>query len=1229
MVQTVSTSKNGRNGRGAAKGGAREVKVNGGGSKGAREDSPAGEATVLRSYTLSLRAERPEAMSRLWQTHRALNAGAQVFADWLLTLGGGITHRGVRPEEMRLVALAWLTVEAPASAELPLVEDGAAAGRLEELLRARRADDGEVRAWREAAGAALEAEHRDDAVWVDRDAAFSAVCRELGFEDAELARADALTVWRHLLGDEVFVLRGEPAEGETAPRETDSSGAGNLTYHLFSHLFGDAPEGFGKARHKLHYRERWARHLAARLLAATGIDPFSPGGGTRRGDERSANPWLRQMFAQSAERVAGHRTKMKRQEAERDALRSGESSLEEMAARAETRSAVELLDEYRRRREAETGAQRMYIISRRALVGWGEVVEAWAACADAAARVEALAGLQASARKGKWGDATLFAALAEDKFVEVWRGPGGGLPRPELLVDYAAGWEARRDVRRLRVAAFRHIDPYEHPVFGRFGVSNPQIVFNPGDGSAPPSVSLVLWDGALARRTDFTAASVRLQEELIEREGEARRSRRTRMAALAARAAAEEEKAGVGGEVTDADTLSLLKGVFEETAAGKILTGRRELAEAHERESHLKWTLSLTLDLRPHGPWPAFASRHLDVLTPDREGDELSPVVTTRRGATRAMRFRGPSYPFKREDMAVGWGGELHGLPGLRVLGVDLRQRFGAACAVWESLTAEEFEAHRDAAARAGRKVDVRPLWAVIGGAGLLRRTGPDDSPTPWARLVRQTNIILPGEERDPRPLLEKEFRVFSELAAALGGVPPDEGAGFVAAGRRLLRSFELALFEHVRVALKLARAAAPSDGAAAVEGGAEEAAPKVSPLDEWRERDRALGKILGRMARLLSGSGRETRSRERGGLSLARIEMLEGLYGRQKSFYSRPTPENPKGTAAPEDFALSLRTKIAALKKNRVRSLAARIVGCALGENEDGERAFSHAHAVVIEDLRGYRTAGTQTRRENRGLMAWAASQVRDTLAMSCQLHGLHLREVPSAYTSRKSVKTAGPALRCVELRAAELRDNPYWRREVERAAARVRGGNARPAERLLDAYGARLASGSLDDERAVLVPAEAGILLVSLGEDGRPRKTHVGQDAAANIALEALMDPNFPAAVWRVAAQWKQKGRVYVPAAGSRRSVPALAEWNVPAAEGDPPAGGKVVNLWRDPSDEPLGVGRWLTTPAYWQERESRICRAILDDVDGGGEGRGGAPGGGKAPSRAGAGGRAVRAG
>jgi IS605 OrfB family transposase len=100
---------------------------------------------------------------------------------------------------------------------------------------------------------------------------------------------------------------------------------------------------------------------------------------------------------------------------------------------------------------------------------------------------------------------------------------------------------------------------------------------------------------------------------------------------------------------------------------------------------------------------------------------------------------------------------------------------------------------------------------------------------------------------------------------------------------------------------------------------------------------------------------------------------------------------------------------------EQRVKQLASRITEAAVGIGRIKSRHIAEGaarptsrvdapcHAVVIESLTNYRPDELQTRRENRQLMEWSSAKVQKYLAESCQLHGLHLREVQPNYTSRQ----------------------------------------------------------------------------------------------------------------------------------------------------------------------------------------------------------------------------------
>ena len=73
-------------------------------------------STTQRAYTLRLHGVgRGDHSWRdaLWATHDAVNKGAKIFGDWLLTLRGGLDHRladdgGIEQRKQRRTLLAHL-----------------------------------------------------------------------------------------------------------------------------------------------------------------------------------------------------------------------------------------------------------------------------------------------------------------------------------------------------------------------------------------------------------------------------------------------------------------------------------------------------------------------------------------------------------------------------------------------------------------------------------------------------------------------------------------------------------------------------------------------------------------------------------------------------------------------------------------------------------------------------------------------------------------------------------------------------------------------------------------------------------------------------------------------------------------------------------------------------------------------------------------------------------------
>jgi IS605 OrfB family transposase len=375
-----------------------------------------------------------------------------------------------------------------------------------------------------------------------------------------------------------------------------------------------------------------------------------------------------------------------------------------------------------------------------------------------------------------------------------------------------------------------------------------------------------------------------------------------------------------------------------------------------------------------------------------------------------------------------------------------------------------------------------------------------------------------------------------------------------------------------------------------------------------------------------------------------------------------RGAPEKGETNAG---VAQSILDAMETMREQRVKQIASRIVEAALGVGIERDRAwdevkqkwrylkrprrllyyvddqgvehghprFKACHAVVIENLRNYRPDELQTRRENRALMTWSAGKVRKYLEEACQLHGLHLREVIPNYTSRQCSRTGRPGVRCDDVPVPDFLDKPWWRRAITRAKERKENPTK---DKPYDAEAQLLVA--LDKQwpdRAEVPESERTayanrvkcakpIRLIKKGGDlfvaappkscqvngHRPcplcdakRGLQADLNAAANIGLRALLDPDFSGKWW------------YVPC-GEEDGVPRADKVRGSACFGEDPTkfgslgnqsgrrSKEITNFWADPSANPLrnaaDHGFWLASPGYWK----CVCRrvsAVLSKANG----------------------------
>jgi hypothetical protein len=362
------------------------------------------------------------------------------------------------------------------------------------------------------------------------------------------------------------------------------------------------------------------------------------------------------------------------------------------------------------------------------------------------------------------------------------------------------------------------------------------------------------------------------------------------------------------------------------------------------------------------------------------------------------------------------------------------------------------------------------------------------------------------------------------------------------------------------------------------------------------------------------------------GGLSLTRIATIRSLYQLQKAFFTRLHP-NGKREVARGGFADEILQKMERMREQRVKQLASRIVEAALGVGIEQSRKrgkqpkrpterianprFAPCHAVVIENLTKYTPDELRTRPENRRLMDWSAGQVRKYLTEACQLHGLHLRQVPAHFTSRQDSRTGAPGLRCAEVEVQEFLNATFWKSEVARARKRLTETDAGAVKHhAYDSYLDDLerhcrANGSISHKK-VLIPRPGREVFIS-AHSNSPAAFGLDADlnAAANIGLKALLDPDWEGRWWYVPCN----ARTYIPdknrVAGSRVfETLAPLRASQPVAQDAAPrkrtrkqrAEQGVMNLFRDVSAQPMNAESGCKPYGdYWADVELRVIQRL----------------------------------
>lgn len=365
---------------------------------------------------------------------------------------------------------------------------------------------------------------------------------------------------------------------------------------------------------------------------------------------------------------------------------------------------------------------------------------------------------------------------------------------------------------------------------------------------------------------------------------------------------------------------------------------------------------------------------------------------------------------------------------------------------------------------------------------------------------------------------------------------------------------------------------------------------------------------------------------RKVGGLSLLRLVTLTEFRRKvQVGFLTRLRPDGTRGETK-ERFGQRTLDALEHLCEQRVKQLASRIVEAAIGAGSEDPRhwdkgkrppqriddpRFAPCHAIVIEDLTRYRPEQTRTRRENRMLMTWSSAKVKNYLAEACQLHGLLLREVSASYTSRQDSRTGAPGTRCQDVPVKEFMQLPFWRKQVSQARKKLAEGKGGPIEQFLSDLNAKWENHMVAEWKTagiLRIPLAGGEVFVSADPNSPAAKgLQADLNAAANIGLRALTDPDWPGKWWYVPCDSENYKPIRERVAGSAaiKVEQALCESsqvsicdtrksrNRRREKGNARSKG-IINLWRDISAlqfECGEAGEWKEYGAYQKSVEERV--------------------------------------
>lgn len=505
----------------------------------------------------------------------------------------------------------------------------------------------------------------------------------------------------------------------------------------------------------------WSTPLLGRLKEAVGINEFADNSG-----DKANTPYFYLMLGTAAGLLSKTHSWVCRAEISRtDAKLRAENKESKFSAGGEYDGASRWLEDYLDRRSRQTNAGAAMRIRKEALGCWEEVIKRWKDLTSENERKQAVKEIQEWTEE-KFGDVNLFFDLAADDAKCVWQ--KNGKTDASILNDYVNWTEALFKAQSYKVPSYRHPDPYEHPVFCEFGNSKPDVKYvwqSEPDLTDPRkigAIQLVLLDGeGQARTTKLHWRSKRLREEFGFSEEEAEKwdalPRNTRLG-RAAIGIFPEGKMNPRMPALPFDGKKQWNARLQTSRENLARLGRLDESKRAKNLRDLRWFVTFSPELKCTGPG-------LDFL----ETPEIQKIIVGKDSPLWYIK-KEKCLDFRRD---VGWMVRpgLGVFPGIRVMGVDLGHRYGAACAVWQQVSS-------DSVAEAARAAGVQPpeLQAISFRCEKVPREERERwhvfrrlSSTHWAKLERQFVIKLPGEIEPARSLFDWERKWFEGFVKELG----------------------------------------------------------------------------------------------------------------------------------------------------------------------------------------------------------------------------------------------------------------------------------------------------------------------------------------------------------------------------------------------------------------------------------------------------------------------------